>query len=380
MTIDWTELEPMPPLLGPPFPKVIDPYIPWHGYWPWIHISTTGTGVLQVNTDPEGAEISINTGDTGQVTPYSFTDIPSGGYTIFLQKAGYQNVIKGVTVQDNQTVTLDVILTPVASGQVQLDLTPSDLTLMIDSQAVDVSSGYVTLSIGYHIYQATADGYGPAGGTFYVSGTNDILTIALPPLSGGTSGTVEFNLNPNYDLAIGVNNAAGFLGNYSAGQVYTLPVGVYQWNIGGVGSGNFTIYGGQQTNVNINVNINLPPGAGAVNVNTSGSPPNPAFGDGTWTYVAVVTTSANNTPVNHRASSDPYLYNGQELYFVPLGLSSGFAFQTPTVITLMAGSYMLLLARAGYVDVVIPDVQIGAGNIVSEAITLQLGASDYWGG
>ncbi|MGB2907674.1 MAG: PEGA domain-containing protein, partial [Candidatus Aminicenantaceae bacterium] len=68
------------------------------------------TGSLSVNSSPVGAQIymgKIAAEDTGQVTPYTFTDIAPGNYTVVLKLENYADYTETAAVTAGQTTTVN---------------------------------------------------------------------------------------------------------------------------------------------------------------------------------------------------------------------------------------------------------------------------------
>jgi len=74
-------------------------------------------GSIRVRSTPPGAEISLQWGDTGHVTPCTLTNLALIRYDITLELQGYQPYQTSVELTaHNKSTTVNAVLTPLASG------------------------------------------------------------------------------------------------------------------------------------------------------------------------------------------------------------------------------------------------------------------------
>ena len=71
------------------------------------------TGSIKVTSDPPGAEIWIDTVDTGETTEFTFDGIAPGDHTVKVTLAGYEDAEQTVNVIDGETFTADFTLVEV---------------------------------------------------------------------------------------------------------------------------------------------------------------------------------------------------------------------------------------------------------------------------
>ncbi|MBD3286397.1 PEGA domain-containing protein [candidate division WOR-3 bacterium] len=83
------------------------------------------TGRIQVNSDPDGAAISLDGISTGQVTDALLEDVDIGERTIGLSKSGYADTSVSVTVTDDETANVDITL---VEQQEEIELSADDAT------------------------------------------------------------------------------------------------------------------------------------------------------------------------------------------------------------------------------------------------------------
>jgi len=98
-------------------------------------------GSIEVTSDPEGARIFINGEDTGQVTPYTFTDKPVGAYSVRVTMEGRDDPSpQEITVSDGRLAGVDFeLLEP------PIVFADSNLEIMIRS-AIDKPTGDIRSS------------------------------------------------------------------------------------------------------------------------------------------------------------------------------------------------------------------------------------------
>jgi hypothetical protein len=143
------------------------------------NISGTVIDALTTSSIPGATVTILNTSipltTTDSSGDYSFSDVPVGDYDVEASATGYVDNTISLTVQENQTVTGDIVLTPtVASGEMRIVLTWGT-TGDLDSHLLNPSSQH--LYFGHMIIDdATLDvdntyGYGPE--TVTITALND---------------------------------------------------------------------------------------------------------------------------------------------------------------------------------------------------------------
>jgi hypothetical protein len=73
---------------------------------------TEGVATLQINSTPAGAEIYIDSLDTGFVTPHTFSFTDSSSKSIMLRQCGYWKYYEDVDIAFNRTITVNPELYP----------------------------------------------------------------------------------------------------------------------------------------------------------------------------------------------------------------------------------------------------------------------------
>lgn len=67
-------------------------------------------GTVQVNSSPSGAQIWLDSANTGKVTNAVLNDVPAGTHTLKLIKEGYQDHQQSVSVEKGMTIQVNVVL------------------------------------------------------------------------------------------------------------------------------------------------------------------------------------------------------------------------------------------------------------------------------
>ena len=79
------------------------------------------TGSINCTSTPSGAQIWLDGINTGQITPYTLTNIPTGIHTVTYKLTGYNDCVNGISVTSGQTTNVPCTLV--------LSTTPSDYEL-----------------------------------------------------------------------------------------------------------------------------------------------------------------------------------------------------------------------------------------------------------
>jgi hypothetical protein len=153
------EFKPMPPEKGPPLPIILDPYIPFKGYWPWYkEVIPVTKAMIHINTDPAGAMVSAN-GQISDVTPLTLTVDP-GTYTILLHIDGYQDDTEIITVVagDNKTINKTLTALP-TTAKIHVNTDPAGALVIANGQTTDVTPITLTVDPGTYTIIMRLSGY-----------------------------------------------------------------------------------------------------------------------------------------------------------------------------------------------------------------------------
>jgi formylglycine-generating enzyme required for sulfatase activity len=112
-------------------------------------------GSLDVVTSPSGATIKIDGKEYG-TTPNTINRLLIGDYSVELTRLGYANVIKGVTISEGKSTTINETL--VNGREVTINSTPSEANLYIDGNAVGKTPFIGSLTFGSHMLKIESEG------------------------------------------------------------------------------------------------------------------------------------------------------------------------------------------------------------------------------
>ena len=87
----------------------------------YLFVLMPKTGKIQVNSNPEGAQIHLDGTDTGKKTNSILEDVSPGDHTVKLVKDGYMDYEQKVSVKKGKTETLNIHLTPMLIKVTQPD-------------------------------------------------------------------------------------------------------------------------------------------------------------------------------------------------------------------------------------------------------------------
>ncbi len=89
-----------------------------------LPVTASAVGNISVTSTPAGATIYVDNINNG-ITPKVIEGITSGSHSIVLQKAGYQNDTRTVTVTNNQTTTVTAVLVLLPAAPTISTITPA---------------------------------------------------------------------------------------------------------------------------------------------------------------------------------------------------------------------------------------------------------------
>jgi len=151
----------------------------------WQMVPKTGT--LAINSDPPEADVYLD-GTLQGTSPLFIEKIIVGGHSIRFTKTGHGEVIKQVSLQENQTLDINEKLP--AGIEVTINSTPSEVDLYIDNKPTGKTPYIGPLSFGSHTLRIENNGEKDEknvqviqGGT--VSFSLAIMTIGIGQQFGG---------------------------------------------------------------------------------------------------------------------------------------------------------------------------------------------------
>src|SRR5665647_850681 len=101
------------------------------------------TGSIGVTSDPDGAEIFINSADTGFTTPHTFAGQVVGSYDVYVTKTGYVTpATQTKSVTKGSTTSYSFTMSPVSpdTGSIEVTSDPDGAEIFINS----VDTGFTT--------------------------------------------------------------------------------------------------------------------------------------------------------------------------------------------------------------------------------------------
>jgi hypothetical protein len=121
-----------------------------------LEVSQSVGGRLYIESEPEGAEVSLNGTPQGE-TPTKITGLGAGEYVIELNKDGYDPLYKTVGLLDGQEVDIELEMTK-TTGLLLVDSTPGGSEVIIKGEVKGTTPALVTdLPLGdYQIEIRTA--------------------------------------------------------------------------------------------------------------------------------------------------------------------------------------------------------------------------------
>ncbi len=89
-----------------------------------LPVAASAVGNISVTSTPAGATVYVDNINNG-ITPKVIEGITSGSHNIVLQKAGYQNDTRTITVTNNQTTTVTAVLVLLPAAPTISTITPA---------------------------------------------------------------------------------------------------------------------------------------------------------------------------------------------------------------------------------------------------------------
>jgi hypothetical protein len=156
------------------------------GTGPGPTISPAGTGSLLVNSIPPGASILLD-GVAKGVTPRTISGVQPGVYTLVLEKEGYADYEKNVTVSAGRTTMVTGTLQPLY-GSLRIQSSPSGATVLVKGNLAGVTPLVVNgLVPGEYAISLSKTGYQTANRTATVTaGQEKLLFVTLSSKKDGS--------------------------------------------------------------------------------------------------------------------------------------------------------------------------------------------------
>lgn len=155
------------------------------------------SSLLQVWTTPAGAHIIVDGEPTGFRSPTSLP-LPAGAHRVTLSLAGHRNVEESVRLGPGDTLRVEVILTPLASGSLGVNSVPDGATILIDGVPFDRRTPAVIpqLVVGTHTVQLQRKGFDDWSQAVVVTPNRTIGIRATLTPSRDSCGTLTVQSHP----------------------------------------------------------------------------------------------------------------------------------------------------------------------------------------
>ncbi|MBP7144540.1 MAG: DUF3344 domain-containing protein [Methanoculleus sp.] len=187
-------------------------------------------GSITVASMPEGAAIFLDGADTGKLTNALLENVAAGEHTVTVKLAGYIDASRTVTVTDNETITINFLLTEPA-GSIVVTSAPDGARIFLDG----TDTGEVTnttlenVPVGTPTVRVERDGYLEAEETVTVtSGEIAAVHFDLEPAAITLQPGWNFVSTPKR-LADGQDTIAVFDGVDTNGRPVLFYNGTCQW-------------------------------------------------------------------------------------------------------------------------------------------------------
>jgi len=195
-----------------------------------LPLGPVGTGSISIISGPPGANITVDNVQTGQITPYSFSNLSIGSHSIKLELSGYKTYNTTVTVIESNTIEINVVLIP--SGSITFSSYPVGARIYLDG----IDTGLVTpvnlteVEIGEHTYRISLPNFNDITGnvTIFQNQTTEVDLTLIP-----NEGCIYFDSNPQGaeiwldDTIENVSNT-GFI---TPAIICDLPLGVHAYKL-----------------------------------------------------------------------------------------------------------------------------------------------------
>jgi peroxiredoxin len=166
---------------------------------PVSFVLSQNIGGLFVNSTPQGAEIYLNHGNSGELTPHLF-NLPEGSYIVSVAKSGYSASPESVIVQvvKDAWVTADFFLTE-SKGSIFVNSTPSGGSIILDHVLTEKATPdtLFDISLGEHIVSVEKQGYLPSPESLIVTVSEDQTGLAEFILLDTLYGSLSVSSDPS---------------------------------------------------------------------------------------------------------------------------------------------------------------------------------------
>ena len=179
-------------------------------------------GSIEINSTPTGAEVFIDDTTTGQQTNCVLEDVPTGEHPIRLSRAGYLDWDSTVTVEKNEVVPIDAVLSPaiIPTGNIEVNSNPTGAAIWLDGDSTPHVTNFILMDVpvGSRIIKLTMQGYADWEDT----------VIVLEDQTTTVDAVLEF---PPGSLVWSFQTGAGIFSSPAVGSDGTIYVGSKDGNL-----------------------------------------------------------------------------------------------------------------------------------------------------
>ncbi|MBI2501167.1 MAG: PEGA domain-containing protein, partial [Deltaproteobacteria bacterium] len=121
-----------------------------------------GLAILQVSSDPVGADVYVNSEYKG-TTPATITDVPTSAKLV-VTKAGYLKFIQQLNLKAGETRSLGTVKLEDLFGELSLNSTPPQASIYIDGELIGVKTPVTIKKVprdSKHSVKLVLEGYQP---------------------------------------------------------------------------------------------------------------------------------------------------------------------------------------------------------------------------
>lgn len=156
------------------------------------------SGSLLVTSSPSGALVTID-GDRGQMTPWTYTNIPPGDHLVSVFLSGYQTFTNTVAVPPGGLATIHANLLTLSNvGVLQVISTPGGADVYVDQVYAGITATTIgNLQDGDHNVRLRLTGYEDWTGDVQIQGgKTTTITPTLLAISQASTGDIRVSSTP----------------------------------------------------------------------------------------------------------------------------------------------------------------------------------------
>ncbi len=156
------------------------------------------SGSLLVTSSPTGSLVTVD-GDRGQMTPWTYTNLPPGDHLVSVFLSGYQTFTTTVAVPPGGFATIHADLPTLSNaGVLQVISTPGGADVYVDQVFAGITATTIgNLQDGNHKVRLRLTGYEDWTGDVQIQGgKTTTITPTLVPISQASTGDIRVSSTP----------------------------------------------------------------------------------------------------------------------------------------------------------------------------------------